>query len=130
MEYERTQYAVSNITYHLVWCPKYRRAVLEGAVADRCVALLVDVVPQLGGEIVELVVRPDHVHLVGHFPPTIAPYQIAHRLKGTTSHALRVEFPELKRRLPSLWTHRYYVGTAGNVSSDTIRKYIEAQRGR
>jgi len=35
----------------------------------------------------------------------------------------------LKSRLPSLWTHSYYVGTAGEVSAETIRKYIEAQEG-
>jgi putative transposase len=35
----------------------------------------------------------------------------------------------LRSRLPALWTHSSYVGTAGNVSSETIRKYIEAQKG-
>ena len=58
------------------------------------------------------------------------PAQLAHRLKGATSHALRGEFPALKSRLPSLWTNSYYVGTAGNVSSETIRRYIEAQKGQ
>ena len=129
MENERTRHAVYNITYHFVWTPKYRRAVLDGAVADRCVDLLRELVPALGGRVIELVVRPDHVHLLGHFPPTLAPYQIAHRLKAATSHALRKEFPALKSRLPSLWTHSYYVGTTGNVSSETVRKYIEAQKG-
>jgi putative transposase len=52
-----------------------------------------------------------------------------HRIKGASSHTLRSEFPALKRRLPSLWTHAYYVGTAGHVSEETIRKYIEAQEG-
>ena len=42
---------------------------------------------------------------------------------------LRKEFPALRSRLPSLWTHSYYVGTTGNVSSETVRKYIEAQKG-
>jgi REP-associated tyrosine transposase len=91
--------------------------------------LLSDLVPALGGTLIELVVRPDHVLLFGHFPPTLAPYQIAHRLKGATSHTLREEFPALRSRLPSLWTASYYAGTAGNVSGETIRKYIEAQKG-
>jgi len=129
MERKRTRHAAYQITYHLVWCPKYRRAVLDGPVADRLVELLHDQVPALGGEIVELVVRPDHVHLFAHFPPALAPAQLAHRLKGATSHALRAEFPALKSRLPSLWTSSYYVGTAGVVSSETIRRYIEAQKG-
>lgn len=130
MERKRTRHAVYQITYHFVWCPKYRRAVLEGPVADRLVSLLEELVPALDGEIVELVVRPDHVHLRAHFAPTLAPAQIAHRLKGATSHALRERFPALKSRLPSLWTNAYYVGTAGTVSSETIRHYIDAQRGQ
>jgi len=93
------------------------------------VALLHEVVPLLDGQIIELAVRPDHVHLFAHFPPTLSPAQIMHRLKGTTSHALRGEFPALRSRLPSLWTSSYYVGTAGNVSSETIRRYIDAQKG-
>lgn len=43
---------------------------------------------------------------------------------------LRREFPKLKSRLPSLWSRSYYVGTAGEVSAETIRRYIEAQKGK
>jgi len=125
----RKGHAAYQIHYHFVFCPKYRRPVLVGTVSDRLVELLPDLVLSLDGEILELVVRPDHVHLFASFPPTLAPYQIMHRLKGATSHTLRLEFPELRRRLPSLWTHAYFVGTAGHVSSETIRKYIEAQGG-
>ncbi len=109
--------------------PKYRRSVLEGPVADRLIALLHDLVPSLDGEIVELVVRPDHVHLFAHFPPALAPAQIAHRLKGATSHTLRTEFPALKSRLPSLWTNSTMIMTAGDVIDSDIRKYVESQRG-
>ena len=130
MHIKQTRHATYNINYHFVWCPKYRRPVLTGPVADRLVALIPEIVQELDGEILELVVRTDHVHLFASFPPTIAPYQIMHRIKGATSHTLREEFPELKSRLPSLWTRSYYVGTAGAVSSETIRKYIEAQEGQ
>ena len=96
MDGERTRHSVYPITYHFVWTPKYRRAVLDGPIADRLAALLHELVPVLGGEIVELVVRPDHVHLFAHFPPKWSPAQIAHRLKGATSHTLRIAFPALK----------------------------------
>ena len=129
MSTSKTRHAVYNINYHFVWCPKYRRAVLTGAVGDRLVEMIPSLCASLGGEALELVVRPDHVHLFASFPPTIAPYQIMHRIKGATSHELRKGFPQLKSRLPSLWTRAYYIGTAGNVSSETIRKYIEAQEG-
>lgn len=129
MTVNKTRHAVYNINYHFVFCPKYRRSVLEGPVSDRLIELIGQIAQELEGEVIELVVRPDHVHLFASFPPTIAPYQIMHRIKGATAHELRKEFPYLKSRLPNLWTRSYYVGTAGHVSSETIRKYIEAQSG-
>jgi len=125
----KKKHAVYQINYHFVWCPKYRRPVLTGNISDRLVQLIPQKVTELEGEVIELVVRPDHVHLFSSFPPTLAPNQIMYRIKGSTSRQLRTEFPSLKSRLPSLWTHSYYVGTAGEVSSETIRKYIEAQEG-
>lgn len=130
MEVKQTRHAAYNINYHYVWCPKYRRQVLVGSVGDRLVELINQIVPEMGGEVLDLVVRPDHVHLFVSFPPTIAPYQIMHQIKGETSHELRKQFAYLKSRLPSLWTRSYYCGTAGAVSSETIRKYIEAQEGQ
>ena len=51
-------------------------------------------------------------------------------LDSISSHRLRQEFPQLRSRLPSLWTRSGYVGTAGKVSEATIRRDIEAQKGR
>ena len=127
---KRTRHATYNINYHLVWCPKFRRPVLAGAVGKRLDALLREIVAALDGEIAELVVQPDHVHLFASFPPDLAISQIVHRLKGASAHRLRQEFPYLRSRLPSLWTRSYYVGTAGQVSATTIQRYIDAQKGR
>lgn len=127
---KRTRHAVYNINYHLVWCPKYRRPVLAGDVGLRLSELLPNYVQRLGGEVHELVVMPDHVHLFASFPPTLAINQIMHRLKGQSSYQLRKEFPHLNSRLPSLWTRSYYVGTAGHVSAETIQRYIDNQKGQ
>lgn len=128
METKRTRHAVYNINYHLVWCPKYRRPVLAGDVGVRLSEILPGLVQQVGGEILELVVMPDHVHLFASFPPTLSIAQIMHKLKGASSHQLRQEFPHLRSRLPSVWTRSYYAGTAGHVSAATIKRYIDEQR--
>ena len=130
MNVKRTRHAVYNITYPLVWCPKYRRKVLVQPIAERLEQLIRAKVTELGGETVALEIQPDPVHLFAGFPPTWAVPQIMHRIKGYTAYELRREFPWLKSRLPSLWTRSYYVGTAGEVSAETIRRYIEAQKGR
>ncbi|MBT4816750.1 MAG: IS200/IS605 family transposase [Lentisphaerae bacterium] len=58
--------------YHIVWVPKYRYRVLVGPVgreASECIGVLT---AQAGGEVVELNVQRDHVHLVGLIPPKVS----------------------------------------------------------
>lgn len=128
MDVKRTRHAVYNINYHFVWIPKFRRPVLVNGIPERLEELVRKKTKELSGEVIELVIQPDHVHLFCSFPPTIAPYQIMHRIKGYTAHVLRREFPHLNSRLPNLWTRSYYVGTAGSVSAKVIERYIEEQR--
>lgn len=130
MKSKRTRHAIYNINYHFVWCTKYRRTVLGKDVANRLDQLIREKAAELNGEVIDLTVQPDHTRLFCSFPPTIAPYQIMYRLKGYTAGVLREEFPWLKSRLPNLWTRSYYVGTAGHVSAETIKRYIEEQKGR
>ena len=125
---KRTRHATYNITYQLVWCPKYRRPVLAGSVGKRLTELIPHYGAALDGEVLDLVVMPDHVQLVASFPPTLSMAQIMHQLKGATSHHLRQEFPHLNSQLPSLGSRWYDIGTAGQVSAQTIKRYIEAQR--
>ena len=73
--------------------------------------------------ILALEIGNNHVHLFVNTPPTIAPHQIMFRLKGYTSRIFRKQFPHLMK-LPSMWTRSYYCGTAGEMSSTTIKKYI------
>lgn len=129
MDSKRTRHAAYNINYHFVWIPKFRRKILVDRLATRLEEMIREKSAELGGEVLNLRVMPDHVHLFCSFPPTMAPYQIMHRLKGYTAHELREEFPYLKSRLPNLWTRSYYVGTAGNVSAQTIQRYIDEQKG-
>ena len=128
--YRKNAGAVFSLKYHVVWCPKYRRSVLVGAVAERLEALLRQKAIEEGLLVHALEVMPDHVHLFVESDPTWVPAGIVGRLKGYTSHVLRGEFPHLRSRLPTLWSRSYYVGTVGHVSEATVRRYIEAQKGR
>lgn len=113
--------------YHVVWCPKYRRKVLIGKVSDFLTAQLTEICELRQWPILALEVQPDHIHLFLSIPPSIAVADAVKILKGTTARKLFVEFPELKQSLwgGHLWSPSYYVGTAGNVSAEIIRRYIE-----
>lgn len=75
-------------------------------------------------------IMPDHVHLFVKTDPTSSPHWVVQQLKGYTSHELREEFPELKSKLPSLWTRNYYCESVGHISEATIKRYIEEQRNK
>lgn len=61
--------------------------------------------------------------------PALSPVDTMAKIKGVTSKRLREEFPYLMH-LPSLWTRSYFVSTDGNVSSETIKHYVENQKTR
>ena len=126
--YQHSRNKVFLIQYHLVWCPKRRKPVLVGKIKERLEQIIYQVADELGIKILELTINPDHVHLFISAYPTIPVHKIVRRIKSRSSNILRKEFPELLR-LPSLWTHSYFVSTIGTVSKETIKKYIEAQKG-
>jgi putative transposase len=61
--YARNAGAVFSLKYHLVFCPKYRKAALLGSVAERLQVLLVAKAEELQVTLHTLEVMPDHVHL-------------------------------------------------------------------
>lgn len=129
MDYQRDEHRVHLIVYHLVWTPKRRKAILVDSVADDCRALIERKCEERGWAILQLAVQPDHVHLFVRAWPETSASEIVRQCKGLTSRELRAKYPDLKRRLPSLWTRSFFSATAGNVSQETIQKYIAAQKG-
>jgi putative transposase len=122
MKYElKTHNTIAyNCHYHVVFCPKYRRKVLVNAVDERLKTILIETIEKWGQELVELEVMPDHVHLLVGCDPQFGIHRLVKYLKGTSSRYLRQEFPQLKRRLPSLWTNSYFVATTGGVTLETL----------
>jgi putative transposase len=128
--YRRNAGAVFSLKYHLVWCPKYRRGVLVGAIESRLKRIIQEVTSELGMAVHALEVMPDHVHLFVEADPVLCVAEIVNRIKGRSSRLLREEFPTLRSRLPTLWSRSYYAGSVGHVSAKTVQTYIEAQKGR
>lgn len=128
LEYQRDEHRVHLIVYHLVWTPKRRKRILEGSIAADCRKLIEEKCAERGWQILELAINLDHIHLFVRVFPTTSAAEVVKECKGVTSHELRAKYPVLLK-LPSLWTRSYFASTAGNVSSDIIQRYIEAQRG-
>jgi len=126
MEYKSNRSQIYLINYHLIWCPKRRKKVLVGEVKNRLESIIKQAANEKKVDILALEIMPDHLHLFVSTYPQLEIHKLVKLFKGRSSNLLRKEFPELLK-LPCLWTRSYFVSTAGNVSSETIRKYIEAQ---
>lgn len=124
----KSETAVHYMNYHFIWCPKYRRRVLVGRVAERLRELLESKVQELDCKVLAIEIMPDHTHIFVQANPLLAPNTIVGMLKGYSSRLLRQEFPELKSRLPTLWSRSYFVSTHGHVSSEAIQRYVEEQK--
>lgn len=115
--------------YHIIFCPKYRRKVLVDGIDDRLKALILEKEQEYGYMVLDLEVLPDHVHLLLDADPRIGINAIVGKIKGYTSNRLRTEFPSLKKRLPTLWTRGKFISSVGTVTLETVKQYIDSQKG-
>jgi putative transposase len=130
VEYKTNNNVVYSCKYHVIWCPKYRRKVLTGAIAERLKDLINQNAAERQCEVIEMEIMPDHVHLLIEVDPQYGIHRLVKQLKGHTSRMLRKEFQSIKSRLPTLWTNSYFVATVGGAPLAMIKQYIENQKNK
>lgn len=128
VQYKSNNNVVYSCKYHVIWCPKYRRPVIQGDIDARLKEIIYSVASNHCAEIIELETMPDHVHLLVEVDPQYGIHKLVKAIKGRSSRLLRSEFPSLKSRLPTLWTNSYFCCTVGGAPLEVIKQYIEKQR--
>lgn len=114
------------LNLHIVWIPRYQRVVLA-PYKDELTQFINDIAADKKYEVLAVEVMPDHIHLFVSVPPTVAPCEVVKTFKGQSGRKMMHKHPELasKSKEGSLWTHSYFVASSGNVSSETIQRYID-----
>jgi putative transposase len=128
IKYKSNRNVVYSCKYHVIWCPKYRRPVLVGGVDDRLKEIIKEVCIELDSELIEMEVMPDHVHLLVEVDPQLGIHKLIKRIKGRSSRFIRSEFPNIRSRLPTLWTNSYFVSTVGGAPMEIVKQYVENQK--
>lgn len=82
MEYKSNNNVVYSCKYHVVWCPKYRRKVLVGNIAERLKELIAQKAAEINAEAIEMEVMPDHVHLLIEVDPQYGINRAVRHIKG------------------------------------------------
>jgi len=82
-------------------------------------------------KIIEMEVDIDHIHILIQYAPKISILQIVRRLKQiSTINIWKNYSKELKRcfwKENTFWGDGYFACSVGNVSKETIEKYIRSQ---
>ena len=132
MAIKRTSHAVYDTSYHLVWCPKYRKKIFEREeIKERAEQLMRKICAEYGFEIIKMEISVEHVHILLSFPPKHSIGDVVRIIKSISARELFRAFPSLKHRLWSgqLWEDGYFARTVGDsMTRDIIEKYIEHHR--
>jgi putative transposase len=116
---------------HVVWVPKYRKAVLTGEVAVRVREVIRQIAAEHELEIISGKVARDHVHVFLSYRPMQKISQIMQWLKGTSSRVLLQEFPHLRKKFwgRHLWARGYLAVSSGTITDEMVQEYIDEHEG-
>ena len=108
---------------------KYRFKLLVGEVARKVEHCIRAFCEQQKGEIVELNVQADHVHLLVMVSPKVSIFSFVGIVKGRTAIRVFNKFRHLKNKPywgNYFWSGGYCVDTV-DLDSEMIRKYVKYQ---
>jgi len=128
--YRSGNHMIFSCQYHIIFCPKYRRPILKGEIEARLKKLIFEKQEQYDYKVLDMEIMPDHVHLLLDINPKKGVFYVVNQIKGYTSRVIRSEFPEIKRRLPTLWTRSKFISSVGAVTLEVVKRYIEEQKGK
>ena len=126
-DYRRGSHSVFRLHVHLVWCTKYRKAVLFGDVGHRLRELVRQICSEMDVEILSGVVAKDHVHVLVSMLPRVSVSRLVQKVKGKTSYKLQREYSSLRKEYwgQRMWARGYFACTTGNVSDEMVAAYIQ-----
>ncbi len=128
-ELQKLAHAVWQCKYHVIWCPKYRYKILNGALRKSVGEILQQLCEWKKLEVLEMNVQDDHVHLVLSIPPKNSVSEVVGFLKGKCAIKIFDRHLELKKRYwgRHFWAKGYCVSTVG-LDEKRIRKYVKWQK--
>jgi len=124
-------HAVFDLKYHLVIVTKYRRKALTASMRALVKETFVSVLTKWRCEVVEFGGEADHVHLLFSAHPALELSRVVNNLKTASSRRLRNTFPEQVKRhywKPVFWHRAYYIGSVGDASLETVKRYVANQK--
>ena len=125
--YESLHHTKWECKYHVVWIPKWRKRVLYGQLRKELGQILRGLAMQKESEVMEGMLKADHVHMMISIPPKYSVSQVVGYVKGKS--AIWVARTTGKNRNfvgQNFWARGYCVSTVG-LDEATVREYVRSQ---
>jgi putative transposase len=127
--FKKLSHSIWYCTYHIVWTPKYRYRILNGKIKELVEQSIHQLAEEQGGEIEELNVQNDHVHLLVWIPPKLSVSNFVGKIKGKSAIRVFQKYKNLKEQIywgNHFWSRGYCVDTVG-LDEEMIKKYVKYQ---
>ena len=130
-EYISKNHSKFLIKFHIILVCKYRKQLLVGAVEYDMKKIMRHISEMSDFDIEVMETDKNHLHMMVRSDPKLSPLQIVRRLKQMSTSAVWKKYRDFLRhnfyKEHTFWTDGYFVSSIGNVSQETIKKYIENQ---
>ena len=127
-EYKTKHHIKYSCKYHIVFCPKYRRKVLDNGIDSYLKEVIPAIAREYNCEVIEMEVMPDHIHILIEIDPDYSVLDIVRHIKRKTARGIKDTFPYMEKRLPNIWTRSSFISSVGGAPLEMIKQYIENQK--
>ena len=130
-KYHTSSHSKYLLKCHLVFVVKYRKKLLTYPINKAVKDIMYAIANESDFTIDVMESDEDHIHLMVDYPPTLSVVSIVNRLKAVSTNRIWKQIGNLLQthfwKEKTFWSDGYFVASTGDVSSETIRKYIESQ---
>lgn len=131
LDIRRINHSCSRLRYHIVLVCKYRRKLINDEISESLCGIFNDIALHSHFTILHMGFDRNHVHLFIKSIPSFSVLEIVRRLKQVSTRRLWSMYPEYLRKYfwksRPLWTSGYYCSTVGEITEESVVKYIKNQ---
>ena len=132
MDYTSKNHSKYLLMAHLIFVTKYRKQLLV-KYGDEIKIILEDVSKEKNFKIVTMEVDKDHIHLLVNYSPILSVLEIVRHLKQISTYRIwrqndnHLHLSKQFWKEKTFWSDGYFACSKGNISKETIEKYIQYQ---
>ncbi|MBN1396954.1 MAG: IS200/IS605 family transposase [Bacteroidetes bacterium] len=122
------QSVFNKVYYHFIWTTKNHQPIISVEIEDAIKRVLYSKAKELHLDIVEINGTDDHVHILIHSTPSIAPSDIVKHFKGSSSHFINHITLKNDKTRTFYWQDGYGIVTISPSAVKSVKKYIKNQK--